>query len=65
MIEKTRTRAVHHLKIIGGQISGLRKMVNNHISEHIIPMLSATDEVIRGKAQAELLAMYELHNRRG
>lgn len=37
-------------------------MVDNHISEHIIPMLNSKDKTIHDKAHAELLAMYEMHN---
>ncbi|RWZ78743.1 MAG: metal-sensitive transcriptional regulator [Candidatus Microsaccharimonas sossegonensis] len=36
-------------------------MIDNHIAEHIIPMLGSDDEARQRQAQADLLGMYEIH----
>lgn len=36
-------------------------MIDNHISEHIIPMLNSKDEVLKHQAHTDLLGMYEIH----
>ena len=44
-------------------LSSLSKlMIDNHISEHVIPMLSSKDKTLEDKAHTDLLAMYEIHN---
>ena len=44
-------------------LSSLSKlMIDNHISEHVIPMLSSKDKTLKDKAHTDLLAMYEIHN---
>ena len=40
-------------------------MIQNHITEHITPMIASKNLDIQLKAVKELLEMYELHNRRG
>ncbi len=93
MIESTRKRAIHRLKIAQGQLNGLQKMIDNdvycmniltqslaiqkslsslsklmiqnHITEHITPMIALNNPDMQLKATNELLEMYELHNRRG
>ena len=46
-------------------LSSLSKLViENHISEHVIPMLSSNDAEVQQKAADELLKIYEIHNRR-
>lgn len=47
-------------------LSSLSKLlIQNHVIEHITPMLASSDVDMRFKATKELLEMYELHNRRG
>jgi DNA-binding FrmR family transcriptional regulator len=44
-------------------LSSLSKlMIDNHISEHVIPMLNSKDKALEDKAHTDLLAMYEIHS---
>lgn len=47
-------------------LASLNKLIlENHITTHIIPMLSTQDEATEAKAVAELKSLYELNNIRG
>lgn len=47
-------------------LASLNKLVlGNHITTHIIPMLSSHDEETEAQALAELKSLYELNNIRG
>ena len=47
-------------------LASLNKLIlENHITTHIIPMLSTQDEATEAKAIAELKSLYELNNIRG
>lgn len=47
-------------------LASLNKLVlENHITTHIIPMLSSKDEKAEAQALAELKSLYELNNIRG
>lgn len=39
-------------------------MIDNHITEHITPMIASRDKTVRQKAHDDLLTIYEIHNRR-
>lgn len=46
-------------------LSSLSKlMIDNHISEHITPMINSKDKSVQQKAHDELLEIYEINNRR-
>lgn len=47
-------------------LASLNKLVlENHITTHVVPMLSSQDEKAEAQAVAELKSLYELNNIRG